>query len=65
MLITKNMFIAKTKVTNTLHKNNADMIYIHIVIDYICNCIPKLFKDEQMMQRTVTCYQILLRIFQK
>lgn len=41
------------------------MIDIHIVIDYICNYIPKLFKDEQMIQRTVTCYQILLYIFQK
>ena len=65
MLITKNKFIAKTKVTSTLHKNNTYMIYIHIVIDYICNCIPKLFKDEQMLQRTVTCYQILLHTFQK
>jgi hypothetical protein len=65
MLITKNKFIAKTKVTSMLHKNNIDMIYIHIVIGYICNCIPKLFKDEQMIQSTVTCYQILLYIFQK
>lgn len=29
----QNKFIAKTKVTSMLHKNNIDMIYIHIVID--------------------------------
>jgi len=29
-----------------VHKNNIDMIYTHIIIDYIYNCILKLFKDE-------------------